>query len=64
MKAEENFELAEKSLAEFERSANDRENIWNIMGRNEILDKVKACILSAKKNTLRDLGRRIRRIRV
>lgn len=49
MKAEENFELAEKSLAEFERSANDRENIWNIMGRNEILDKVKACILSAKK---------------
>jgi HTH-type transcriptional regulator, sugar sensing transcriptional regulator len=51
-KAEENFELAEKSLAEFERSANDRENIWNITGRNEILDKVKDCILSAKKRIL------------
>ncbi|MEH7086761.1 TrmB family transcriptional regulator [Neobacillus drentensis] len=50
--AEENFELAEKSLAEFERSANDRENIWNITGRNEILDKVKDCILSAKKRIL------------
>jgi HTH-type transcriptional regulator, sugar sensing transcriptional regulator len=50
--AEENFELAEKSLAEFERSANDRENIWNITGRNEILDKVKACISSATKRIL------------
>jgi sugar-specific transcriptional regulator TrmB len=50
--AEENFELAEKSLAEFERSAHDRENIWNITGRNEILDKVKDCILSAKKRIL------------
>jgi len=52
VKAEENFELAEKSLAEFERSANDRENIWNITGRNEILDKVKACIVSTKKRIL------------
>ncbi|MCC3357149.1 TrmB family transcriptional regulator [Bacillus sp. REN16] len=52
MKAEENFELAEKSLAEFERSTNDRENIWNITGRNEILDKVKDCIVSAKKRIL------------
>jgi len=50
--AEENFEVAEKSLAEFERSANDRENIWNITGRNEILDKVKNCILFAKKRIL------------
>ena len=52
MKAEENFELAEKSLAEFEQSANDRENIWNITGSNEILDKVRACILSAEKRIL------------
>ncbi|WP_286228390.1 TrmB family transcriptional regulator [Neobacillus mesonae] len=52
MKAEENFELAEKSLAEFEHSASDRENIWNITGRNEILEKVKDCILSAKKRIL------------
>lgn len=50
--AEENFDLAEKSLAEFERSAHDRENIWNITGSNEILDKVKECILSAKKRIL------------
>ncbi|GGA15435.1 TrmB family transcriptional regulator [Psychrobacillus lasiicapitis] len=52
MKAEEHFELAEKSLAEFKKSANDRENIWNIMGRNEILDKVKACIITAQKRIL------------
>lgn len=52
MKAEEHFELAEKSLAEYKQSANDRENIWNITGRNEILDKVKACITSAKKRIL------------
>ena len=52
MKAEETFELAEKSLAEFERSANDRENIWNITGRHEILEKVKACLLSAKQRIL------------
>ncbi|MFS0823174.1 TrmB family transcriptional regulator [Bacillus sp. 1P02SD] len=52
IKAEENFERAEKSLAEFEHSTNDRENIWNIMGRNEILDKVKDCIGSANKRIL------------
>ncbi|MDE5054523.1 TrmB family transcriptional regulator [Niallia taxi] len=51
-KAEENFELAEKSLAQFENSANDRENIWNIMGRSEILDKVKACISSSSTRIL------------
>lgn len=50
--AEENFELAEKSLVELERSAYDRENIWNITGRTEILDKVKDCILSAQKRIL------------
>ncbi|AST91154.1 hypothetical protein BC6307_07610 [Sutcliffiella cohnii] len=50
--AEENFELAEKSLAEFEQSANDRENIWNITGSGAILDKVKESILSAKKRIL------------
>ncbi|MDR4885946.1 TrmB family transcriptional regulator [Fredinandcohnia sp. QZ13] len=52
IKAEENFERADQSLAEFERSTNDRENIWNIMGRNEILDKVKDCIGSANKRIL------------
>lgn len=53
--AEENFELAEKSLAEYEQSANDRENIWNIMGSSEILDKVKDCIGSAKKRILLEI---------
>ncbi|MEK3936309.1 TrmB family transcriptional regulator [Sporosarcina sp. FSL W7-1349] len=55
IRAEENFELAEKSLAEFESSTNDRENIWNIMGRNEILDKVKTCIAAAKKRILLEI---------
>ncbi|KAA9022891.1 TrmB family transcriptional regulator [Niallia endozanthoxylica] len=50
--AEENFELAEKSLAELGRSADNRENIWNITGQSEILHKVKDCILSAKKRIL------------
>lgn len=54
-KAEENFELAEKSLEKFEGSTNDRENIWNITGRNEILEKVKTCILSAKKRILLEI---------
>jgi HTH-type transcriptional regulator, sugar sensing transcriptional regulator len=44
--------LAEKSLEQFEHSANDRENIWNITGHNEILDKVKECILFAKHRIL------------
>ena len=55
IKAEENFELAEKSLAEFENSTNDRENIWNITGRQEILDKVKTCIAAAKKRILLEI---------
>ncbi len=54
-KAEENFELAEKSLAVFERSVNDRSNIWNITGRNEIIEKVKESILSAKKRILLEI---------
>lgn len=55
MKSEENFEQAEKFFEKFERSANDRENIWNITGRGEILDKVKACILSAEKRILLEI---------
>ena len=34
MKAEETFEQAEKYFEKFERTANDRENIWNIMAAN------------------------------
>lgn len=55
LKAEENFELAEKSLAEFENSASDRENIWNITGRHEILDKVKTSIAAAKERILLEI---------
>lgn len=55
MRAEETFELAEKSLAEFERSGSDRENIWNITGQNEILEKVRACIVSAEKRILLEI---------
>ena len=55
MKAEENFEQAEKFFEKFERSASDRENIWNITGRNEILYKVKTCISSVKKRILLEI---------
>jgi sugar-specific transcriptional regulator TrmB len=52
IKAEQNFKLAEESLKEFNQSAKNRENIWNITGYNEILDKVKECILAAKHRIL------------
>jgi len=48
LKAEESFKSAEKSLKQFSHSAKNRENIWNITGHNEILDKVRDCILSAE----------------
>lgn len=48
----ETFEAAEASLKNFEQSADDRENIWNITGRNAILQKVNECILSAEKRIL------------
>lgn len=59
LKAEENFDQAEKYFEKFEQTANDRENIWNITGRSEILEKVKACILSAKKESSWRSGKRI-----
>ncbi|MFY0758540.1 TrmB family transcriptional regulator [Metabacillus dongyingensis] len=55
MKADEHFEQAEILLEKFEHSANDRENIWNITGRSEIFDKVKACIISAKNRILLEI---------
>lgn len=55
LKAEETFEQAEKYFEKFERTANDRENIWNITGRSEIIDKVKACISSAGKRILLEI---------
>ncbi|AQR94611.1 TrmB family transcriptional regulator [Clostridium saccharoperbutylacetonicum] len=55
VKAEENFKLAEKSLEQYNQSAKNRENIWNITGHDEILDKVKECIISAKHRILIEL---------
>lgn len=55
IKAEENFEMAEKAMEQFEHSANERENIWNIKGHNEIIDKVKECITSAKHRILMEI---------
>lgn len=57
MKAEENFKLAEKSLEQFNQSAKNRDNIWNITGHDEILSKVKECILSAKHRILIEVWR-------
>jgi len=56
-KAEENFDKAEKFFENFERSVNDRENIWNITGDTEILDKVRASIELAHKRILLEIWR-------
>jgi len=55
IKVEENFEMAEKALEQFEHSASERENIWNIKGHNEIIDKAKECIISAKHRILLEI---------
>ncbi len=51
-KAEENFKLAERSLEQYGNASKNRENIWNITGHFEILDKVKECIGAAEKRIL------------
>ena len=51
-KAEENYDKAERMLSRFEQSANDRENIWNIMGHDAIMQKIGECIDSAEKRIL------------
>lgn len=51
-KIEENCSAAEQLLEQFENSSDDRDNIWNITGLNNILQKVNECILSAKKRIL------------
>jgi HTH-type transcriptional regulator, sugar sensing transcriptional regulator len=55
LRAEENFEEAEKSLANFEQSSNKRGNIWNVTGRNEIIHKIKDCIFSSQKRILLEI---------
>lgn len=52
LNAEENFKSAELSLEQFSRAAKNRDNIWNIAGHNEILEKVKECIASAERRIL------------
>ena len=54
-KAEENFLAAEQSLEQFENSAGDQENIWNIVGHDTILQKVNECISAAQKRILVDI---------
>lgn len=54
-RAEENFAAAERSLEQFEHSVADRENIWNITGRDAILQKVNECIAAAKKRILMEI---------
>lgn len=51
-KAEKNFTEAEKCLEQYEKSADDREGIWNIAGRDAILQKVNECISTAQKRIL------------
>lgn len=51
-KAEENFHAAEQLLEQYEQSVNDHKNIWNIAGRDAILQKVCECIGTAQKRIL------------
>ncbi|WP_026908291.1 TrmB family transcriptional regulator [Paucisalibacillus globulus] len=51
-KAKADFDQAEKLFEQFNQSSTDRENIWNIRGSKDILEKVKACITGAKKRVL------------
>jgi len=53
--AEQNFLLAEQSLMQFNKSASDRDNIWNITGYEAILQKVCECIVSAKHRILLEI---------
>lgn len=54
-RAEESFAVVEQSLEQFECSANDRENIWNIAGREAMLQKAMECISAAPKRILLEI---------
>ncbi len=51
-KSEATFEAAERSLKQFEKACDDRENIWNIIGHDAILQKINDCIKRAEHRIL------------
>lgn len=54
-KVENNFEVAEDALEHFEFSTDDRENIWNITGREEILNRIRESVSKAKHRILLEI---------
>jgi sugar-specific transcriptional regulator TrmB len=54
-RAEENFLLAEKTLEHFQNSLDGRENIWNITGRDAILQKIMESIPKAVQRILLEI---------
>lgn len=54
-KAEESFLEAESMLSQYESSARDRDNIWNITGQGAILQKINECIVKSEKRILLEI---------
>lgn len=54
-RTENNFETAEEALKHFEFSTENRENIWNITGREEIINRIREIILEAKQRILLEI---------
>ena len=52
---EKNFQTAERTLEQFERSGDDCGNIWNITGAGAVLQKAKECIDLAEKRILLEI---------
>ena len=53
--AERSFADAEETLTSLEASPVDRENIWNIKGREAILQKVRECVNAAAERVLMEI---------
>lgn len=54
-KTEENFNLAFAALEHFSTSEDTRDNIWNISGREQIINKAKELIKNSKEEILLEL---------
>jgi sugar-specific transcriptional regulator TrmB len=54
-RTEMNFDTAEEALEHFEFSTENRENIWNITGREEILNRIREIILKAEQRILLEI---------
>jgi HTH-type transcriptional regulator, sugar sensing transcriptional regulator len=50
-----NFDAAEEALESFEFSTENRENIWNITGREEILHRIKEVIANSEQRILLEI---------